>query len=757
MIQPFPSQPTHSLIPAPTSVTGSEAGLAIATLTAAGSGPAPVDFVTVMAESVPLPFGLTAKSDQIPKMELQNKDAAVAGSMLGQSSVDPLDPLPKQDGAMPLQHDGSAGFTSPELPDPAFPSVTAPAVVSTSLPPPPAPQVSQEPDTAAKAMPVFSLAAMAFSDRSATAQPSAAKENPAPPAIDDPRFPATRDSAAPSPDRREGILSASDGEIAFSARLEPDLRSGSGQSTASPSSSMPGPEIALLQRDTPNQLALATKLQRDSNAEEKAQGMPERPASKAAAAAFESPHSKPRPVVGEASPSLAERPVEISSDREKNVSDRLETPPARQTQSKARGQVAGMSPSPSELAGLPPKAPPHEGGRFHPDTAATPEASRLRSSSPDAPPAPLPLQIGLPQVASVAAPSLHLTGGYADMRSESRLHAAAPPAPLPAPLPVQIGLQQIMPVAVPAAPSIHLTGSDSGIAPEPRLHAAVPPAPLPAPLPVQIGLPQVSSVAAPSLHLTGGDADIGPEPRLHAVVLPEASQVPQVIQTTVGPNADVQLHQARPRAADHTLAASIVQQAPPAVNDTSLADGAVPADRQYFVTNSAEIRVHPQDHDPASPVLIAIAAEAGLGPQQDDPAPTRPATAQVPLTAEILRLVQTPPDGPVTLTLRPDDLGTLRFEVTQTEHGLHIHLSVDQPQTLDLLRRQGDQLLADLRQAGFAGASLSFAGDGAQDAPPQPRDQPQHSLYPSGTKPALDHPSPHAPRIASSGTLDLRL
>lgn len=712
MIQPFPSQPTHSLIPAPTSVTGSEAGLAIATLTAAGSGPAPVDFVTVMAESVPLPFGLTAKSDQIPKMELQNKDAAVAGSMLGQSSVDPLDPLPKQDGAMPLQHDGSAGFTSPELPDPAFPSVTAPAVVSTSLPPPPAPQVSQEPDTAAKAMPVFSLAAMAFSDRSATAQPSAAKENPAPPAIDDPRFPATRDSAAPSPDRREGILSASDGEIAFSARLEPDLRSGSGQSTASPSSSMPGPEIALLQRDTPNQLALATKLQRDSNAEEKAQGMPERPASKAAAAAFESPHSKPRPVVGEASPSLAERPVEISSDRAKNVSDRLETPPARQTQSKARGQVAGMSPSPSELAGLPPKAPPHEGGRFHPDTAATPEASRLRSSSPDAPPAPLPLQIGLPQFASVAAPSLHLTGGYADMRSESRLHAAAPPAPLPAPLPVQIGLQQIMPVAVPAVPSIHLTGSD---------------------------------------------ADIGPEPRLHAVVLPEPSQVPQVIQTTVGPNADVQLHQARPRAADHTLAASIVQQAPPAVHDTSLADGAVPADRQYFVTNIAEIRVHPQDHDPASPVLIAIAAEAGLGPQQDDPAPTRPATAQVPLTAEILRLVQTPPDGPVTLTLRPDDLGTLRFEVTQTEHGLHIHLSVDQPQTLDLLRRQGDQLLADLRQAGFAGASLSFAGDGAQDSPPQPRDQPQHSLYPSGTKPALDHPSPHAPRIASSGTLDLRL
>jgi hypothetical protein len=86
----------------------------------------------------------------------------------------------------------------------------------------------------------------------------------------------------------------------------------------------------------------------------------------------------------------------------------------------------------------------------------------------------------------------------------------------------------------------------------------------------------------------------------------------------------------------------------------------------------------------------------------------------LPLGMTIVQLAQVAPEGPVILTLRPDDLGTLTFELRQTDHGLHLHLTVDQPATLDLLRRQGDQLLNDLRQAGFAGASLTFAeGNGA--------------------------------------------
>jgi len=127
------------------------------------------------------------------------------------------------------------------------------------------------------------------------------------------------------------------------------------------------------------------------------------------------------------------------------------------------------------------------------------------------------------------------------------------------------------------------------------------------------------------------------------------------------------------------------------------------------------------------------------------------------LAADVLRLVQTAPNGPVTLTLRPEELGTLRFEMTQTDHGLHIHLAVEQPQTLDFIRRQGDQLLADLRQAGFASATFSFSGGGAQDAPPQQEETPRDAARLPNSPVAHDFRSLHQRPSPPLGTLDLRL
>jgi hypothetical protein len=199
------------------------------------------------------------------------------------------------------------------------------------------------------------------------------------------------------------------------------------------------------------------------------------------------------------------------------------------------------------------------------------------------------------------------------------------------------------------------------------------------------------------------------------------------------------------------------RSAEPAVTEANPVSGADLGGSPQFVTNIAEIHVHPQAivSDPAP--FAPITTKADSFQAQDGAFPIRAGITPIPMTDEILRLVQIAPNGPVTLTLRPDDLGTLRFEMTQTDKGLHIHLAVDQPQTLDLLRRQGDQLLADLRQAGFAGASLSFAGGGTQDAPSQHSAQMPDATRPTGSPSAADHrptlPSP----IASPGTLDLRL
>lgn len=151
----------------------------------------------------------------------------------------------------------------------------------------------------------------------------------------------------------------------------------------------------------------------------------------------------------------------------------------------------------------------------------------------------------------------------------------------------------------------------------------------------------------------------------------------------------------------------------------------------------------------------------------------QPATNQTTPTAlpdlvarQILPHVSTP--GAVSVILTPIDLGTLRFEVTQKGDALHLHLTVDLPATLDLLRRQGDQMIAELRQAGFANASLSFAAnDGQSGNTPSGQGQPgEDGRNPRMANPPPPLPSSPPPEAASaplhsqrapSGTLDLRL
>lgn len=115
--------------------------------------------------------------------------------------------------------------------------------------------------------------------------------------------------------------------------------------------------------------------------------------------------------------------------------------------------------------------------------------------------------------------------------------------------------------------------------------------------------------------------------------------------------------------------------------------------------------------------------------------------------------IETGADAPTTITLRPEELGPVRFEISQSGDRLHITLYVERADALELMRRHGDQLLTDLRQSGFAQASLAF-GDWSQrdshpDAPP-PDDA--HTPALPDVSAAFVAPAPPA-----SGRLDLRL
>lgn len=100
------------------------------------------------------------------------------------------------------------------------------------------------------------------------------------------------------------------------------------------------------------------------------------------------------------------------------------------------------------------------------------------------------------------------------------------------------------------------------------------------------------------------------------------------------------------------------------------------------------------------------------------PMPNAPTLAP-PLATQILPHANAAKTGPIEVLLNPAELGHLRFEIHQKGETVQVVLSAERPETLELLRRNGDQLASEFRNAGFLGASLSF-GQWGQSSDGQP-------------------------------------
>lgn len=109
----------------------------------------------------------------------------------------------------------------------------------------------------------------------------------------------------------------------------------------------------------------------------------------------------------------------------------------------------------------------------------------------------------------------------------------------------------------------------------------------------------------------------------------------------------------------------------------------------------------------------------------------------------------------ITVMLSPEELGTLQMRVTMEGDALRVTLLAERPETLDLLRRNGEQLLADLRNLGFGGATLGFGSFGGGAAPQPPDRDDAADVLPATAAPQQIPPAPS--RVQRAGGLDLRL
>lgn len=116
--------------------------------------------------------------------------------------------------------------------------------------------------------------------------------------------------------------------------------------------------------------------------------------------------------------------------------------------------------------------------------------------------------------------------------------------------------------------------------------------------------------------------------------------------------------------------------------------------------------------------------------------------------------------GGIELTLQPETLGRMRFDMRQDEAGLSITLSAEEPETVELMRRHLPELVAELKSAGIQASSLSFGawGDGRQPQHAQHlRDAPDLADQGEAWLPPPPVVGMHQTPASSSQELNLRL
>lgn len=189
----------------------------------------------------------------------------------------------------------------------------------------------------------------------------------------------------------------------------------------------------------------------------------------------------------------------------------------------------------------------------------------------------------------------------------------------------------------------------------------------------------------------------------------------------------------------------------------------------------AKLVVTPQGADVAVPQLIATEPQTAtlkahvfdighISQNQPSPQPadtsigrTLATPTSASLHSQLLIHVPTALQKQVEVLLSPQELGHVKFQIRHSGDTVSIFLSAERPETLDMLRRNGEDLLREFRQAGFAGASLDF-GQWSQQQQPQQQPPPAFSLPEDfSLTPQIARPAPPALSLGDAPGLNLRL
>ncbi len=153
------------------------------------------------------------------------------------------------------------------------------------------------------------------------------------------------------------------------------------------------------------------------------------------------------------------------------------------------------------------------------------------------------------------------------------------------------------------------------------------------------------------------------------------------------------------------------------------------------------------------PADIIPATAASDAPRAGAPAPLTLGLSRA-VAVQLAEIARTLPDGPVELTLNPEELGKVRMSLSAAETSIAVALTIERPETAELMRRHLDILEAEFRALGYQDVAFSFAGGDAQQRDSCEETE-QRTLDPAAPTETADSAAPK--RILMGGGVDLRL
>jgi flagellar hook-length control protein FliK len=125
---------------------------------------------------------------------------------------------------------------------------------------------------------------------------------------------------------------------------------------------------------------------------------------------------------------------------------------------------------------------------------------------------------------------------------------------------------------------------------------------------------------------------------------------------------------------------------------------------------------------------------------------------------QLAEIIHTSGGKSVDVALSPEELGRVRLSISQAEGGLVVSVQAERPETLDMLRRNIDQLDQELRLLGYTDPGFSFShegGDTGQQPDTLSRENSIAEEQPAG--PVTGAVSENQPTSLGNASLDIRL